>query len=123
MEKLPATAVDGHRAETAARIYLENSGLKTLNRNYRGRFGEIDLIMQDGAMIAFVEVRFRSNNYKLDAAETIDMRKCDRIIKTAMQYMQSLKNPDAHYYRFDVITITGPLEKPTINWIRNAFQA
>jgi len=123
MAKPPATAVDGHRAETAARKHLEKSGLKTLDRNYRGRFGEIDLIMQDGSVIAFVEVRFRSNNHKLDAAETIDMRKCSRIIKTAMQYMQTLKDPDSHYYRFDVITITGPFEKPTINWIRNAFQA
>ena len=123
MAKPPATAVNGHRAETAARKHLEKTGLKTLEQNYRGRFGEIDLIMRDGPVVAFVEVRFRSNNHILDAAETIDMRKCDRIIKTAMQYMQTLKKPDSHCYRFDVITLTGSLENPTINWIRNAFQA
>ncbi len=117
------TLAEGQRAERAARSHLERSGLRTLCRNFRGRFGEIDLIMQDGPVIAFVEVRYRSSAGKLDPAETIDRRKCERIVKTAMQYMQTLKNPDQHHYRFDVITLTGSADAPSIDWIRDAFQA
>jgi len=113
----------GDRAETIARQHLETSGLITLTRKYRGRFGEIDLIMRDGGVIAFVEVRYRGNNRILSAAETIDARKCQRITKTALQYLQSLNNPDKYGYRFDVVAVTGNLDKPTIDWIRDAFQA
>ncbi len=118
-----ATTTTGDRAETIACQHLEVSGLITLTRKYRGRFGEIDLIMRDGGIIAFVEVRYRRNNRILNAAETIDARKCQRITKTALQYLQSLKNPDNYCYRFDVVTVTGNLDKPTIDWIRDAFQA
>ena len=118
-----ARQADGNRAEDLACQHLQQTGLKLLDRNYRGRFGEIDLIMQEGSVIAFVEVRYRSNNRKLDASETIDARKCGRIIKTALQYMQSMNKPDSWQYRFDVVTVTGTLEKPDIDWIRDAFQA
>ena len=100
MSQKPARQVNGCRAEDLACNHLQHTGLKLLNRNYRGRFGEIDLIMQDGSVIAFVEVRFRSDNRKLSAAETVDARKCERIIKTAMQYIQSMKKPDDFQYRF-----------------------
>ena len=113
----------GHNAETAACEYLEKSGLKTIARNFRGRYGEIDLVMQDRLLIVFVEVRYRSNNSRLDAVETIDTNKCNRIIKTAMQFMQTLRDPDSHGYRFDVVTVCGSLDNPVFDWIQDAFQA
>lgn len=51
----------GQDAERLAAIYLQRQGLKLLETNYRCRFGEIDLIMQDGKEIVFVEVRLRSH--------------------------------------------------------------
>ncbi|MGH8161813.1 MAG: YraN family protein, partial [Gammaproteobacteria bacterium] len=49
----------GERAETLAAARLQACGLKLLARNQRSRFGEIDLVMEDGATLVFVEVRYR----------------------------------------------------------------
>lgn len=113
----------GHRAESLVCAHLEACGLKPLTRNFRGRFGEIDLIMRDKSVIAFIEVRYRKNNRVLHASETVDPAKCERIVKTALQYMQTLSDPDKYSFRFDVVAVTGDLNDPTIDWIPDAFQA
>jgi len=51
----------GAQAEQLAAQYLQQQGLKLIAQNYRGRFGEIDLIMHDGATLVFVEVKFRTH--------------------------------------------------------------
>ncbi|MCG8324331.1 MAG: YraN family protein [Thiotrichales bacterium] len=115
--------VSGRKAEDIACKHLENSGMQLLSRNFHGRFGEIDLVMRKDPIVVFVEVRYRNNNRVLETSETIDTRKCTRIIKTAQQFMQSMKDPDQFQFRFDVVTITGTLDDPAINWIQDAFQA
>ena len=47
----------GYKAEEKALFFLEERGLKVVERNFRCRFGEIDLIMQDNDVLVFVEVR------------------------------------------------------------------
>lgn len=123
MKENSSGKANGHHAETKACQHLESSGLTLLKRNFHGRFGEIDLIMRDKDIIVFIEVRFRSNDKFMDVIETIDQKKCDRIIKTAMQYMQTIKNPDNFNYRFDVVAITDTGYKTGFEWIKNAFQA
>lgn len=115
--------VRGKRAELAALNFLEKNRLKLLEQNYRGPGGEIDLIMLDGNIIVFIEVRYRAKNSYAFAIESIDHRKCGRIIKTGRKYLQENRWTSGNLCRFDVITVSGNLDQPEIGWIKNAFQA
>lgn len=107
----------GEQTELLAVQYLLRHGLKLVAKNYRSRFGEIDLIMQDGATLVFVEVRLRTGSSFGGAAVSIDAGKQRRIISTAEQYLASL----AHIppCRFDAMLLDGK----QIQWIKNAFEA
>jgi putative endonuclease len=111
---------EGALAEEWAAHYLERHGLKLIERNYRGRFGEIDLIMQDGITLVFVEVRLRKNTDFGGAAASIDTRKQRRIIRTSQQYLSNLVHTPA--CRFDVVLI-GDTQGMNAQWLRNAFDA
>ncbi len=113
----------GRWAEQTALEYLLNNKLKLLDRNFRSPFGEIDLIMQDKDIILFIEVRYRSNNYFHTALESINKKKCERIILTSQKYLTDNRSASRLDCRFDVITLSGQQECPMIKWIKNAFQA
>ncbi|EGV32074.1 UPF0102 protein yraN [Thiorhodococcus drewsii AZ1] len=106
----------GAEAERLAESFLNEQGLKTLARNHRCRYGEIDLVMRDGAVLVFVEVRFRRSNQFGTPAETVDRRKQKRLITTARHYLNT--NPSTLPCRFDVIAIDG---QNRIQWIQHAF--
>jgi len=107
----------GAQAEQQAALYLQQQGLKLVARNYRGRFGEIDLILQDGATLVFVEVRLRRNDDFGGAAASIDTRKQQRIARTAQQYLAGLAHIPA--CRFDVVL----MDNHGMQWLKNAFDA
>jgi putative endonuclease len=107
----------GAQAEQRAAHYLQQQGLKLIAQNYRGRFGEIDLILQDGAALVFVEVRLRRNDDFGGAAASIDTRKQQRIIRTAQQYLADLAHIPA--CRFDVVLMNNH----GMQWLKNAFDA
>ncbi|MDP4027545.1 MAG: YraN family protein [Gallionella sp.] len=107
----------GAQAEQRAAHYLQQQGLKLIAQNYRGRFGEIDLILRDGAVLVFVEVRLRRNDDFGGAAASIDTRKQQRIIRTAQQYLASLAHIPA--CRFDVVLMNNC----DMQWLKNAFDA
>ncbi len=107
----------GEAMEQMARNYLESRGLKTLQRNYRCRVGEIDLIMQDQSCLSFIEVRYRRSGGFGQAAETVDRRKQLRLIRAAQHYLQ--RHPTGLDCRFDVLAITGK----QVQWLKNAFDA
>ena len=110
--------MNGRQAERLAESLLLRNHLILLERNYRSRFGEIDLIMQDGDTLVFVEVRQRSNPHFGGAAASIDGRKQRRLILTARRYLAKLKRmPQC---RFDVVLFG---DGPDPEWIRNAFDA
>ncbi|RKZ48886.1 MAG: YraN family protein [Gammaproteobacteria bacterium] len=113
----------GRWAEQTALEYLSARKLKLLSKNFRSAFGEIDLIMQDENIILFVEVRYRSSNHFHTALESINRKKCDRIIATSHQYLTENRGASQLDCRFDVVALSGPQETPTIEWIKNAFQA
>ena len=79
----------GRHAENLAFDYLSKFGLKPLVRNYRCPRGEIDIIMQHDKTIAFIEVRYRKNDHYISTIETIDKRKCKRIIETSQHFLQA----------------------------------
>ena len=108
----------GAQAEQWAAQHLLQHGMKLITQNYRGRFGEIDLIMQDGAALVFVEVRLRRNKNFGGAAASIDTRKQQRIIRTAQQYLSSLaRTPPC---RFDVV-LMDDTQGHNVQWLKNAF--
>jgi putative endonuclease len=113
----------GRWAEQIALDYLLSKRLKLLDKNFRSAFGEIDLIMQDKNIILFIEVRYRSSNHFHTALESIDRKKCERIIATSLQYLSENRSASQLDCRFDVVALTGPQETPMIEWIKNAFQA
>ena len=111
---------DGAQAERQAAHYLQQQGLKPVTQNFRSRFGEIDLIMQDGAMLVFIEVRLRRNAKFGGAAASIDARKQQRIIHTAQHYLASLTRiPPC---RFDVV-LMDDAQGCGLQWLKNAFEA
>ena len=107
----------GAQAEQQAAHYLRQQGLKPVAQNYRSRFGEIDLIMQDGATLVFVEVRLRRTANFGGAVASIDARKQRRLILTAQQYLAGL----AHIppCRFDAVL----MDDNDVQWLKNAFEA
>ena len=110
----------GALAEQWAANYLQKQGLKLIERNYRSRFGEIDLIMQDDATLVFVEVRLRRNNDFGGAAASIDIHKQRRIIRTSQQYLSGLAQTPA--CRFDAV-LFGGAQGHDAQWLKNAFDA
>ena len=97
------------------------AGLQLVERNYRSRYGEIDLIMRDGRTLVFVEVRYRSRSRFGGAEESVDRRKQTRLVLTAASYLREhhLNCPT----RFDVAALKPGSGGPELNWIKGAFQA
>jgi putative endonuclease len=121
--KKKLASVTGIWAEDMALAHLENKGLILIERNYRIPAGEIDLIMKDNELTVFIEVKYRKNNSFYDIRESIDKRKCDRIIKTGLYYQQSSGTGSDMMYRFDIVLVTGDPDRPGIQWIKDAFIA
>lgn len=110
----------GAQAEQQAARFLRQQGLQLLAQNYRCRMGEIDLIMQDGETLVFVEVRLRSNPAFGGAAASIVKAKQQRIIRTAQHYLASL--PHLPRCRFDAVLMEDA-EGKSVQWLKNAFAA
>lgn len=110
----------GAQAEQWAAQYLQAQGLKQIAQNYRGRYGEVDLIMQDGTSLVFIEVRMRRNQDFGGAAASIDTRKQQRIIRTAQQYLAGLSHMPP--CRFDVV-LMDDAQGHNVQWLKNAFDA
>ena len=122
------TKAVGDAAEALALAHLRAAGCKLLQTNYRtpGRGGgEIDLVMQDkDGTLVFVEVRHRTSASHGGAGASISPLKQRRIVFAARYYLTRLKSiPPC---RFDVVLVSGALTgdiKPSIEWLRSAFDA
>ena len=119
IQRVRSTAAQsaGDRGEERAAQFLERSGLRVIERNYRTRQGEIDLVAMDGAVLVFVEVRMRTESRFGGGAESVDGRKCARLVNAARHYLMRLGREPA--CRFDVVSLE--CDAPT--WIRGAFEA
>lgn len=107
----------GAEAENLAAAFLERAGLKLIERNYRCRFGEIDVIAHDGAVLVFVEVRMRSSARFGGAAGSITAAKQMKLLRTARFYLAGVTR--APECRFDALLIDG--RDNSIEWLKNAF--
>lgn len=112
----------GTRGEELAVRALKKNGYHILERNFRCRSGEIDIIAQDGKTLVFIEVKTRNSTEFGHPVEAVTSKKQYRISKTALHYLSrhDLFDRDA---RFDVISVlTSGDNKPVIDIIRNAFE-
>lgn len=121
----------GVAGEARALTYLQAQGLSLVARNFRSRFGEIDLIMVDGATLVFVEVRVRRHTKFGSAAESVTVAKQRRLICTAQSFLQQHPAWQKHNCRFDIVGLNAaqmaapdPGAKNTeqaAQWLRAAF--
>lgn len=112
----------GAAAERLAERHLVQAGLRVIARNWSCRMGEIDLIMQDGSTLAFVEVRRRRHGRHGTAAESVGPRKQARLVRAAQLYLQ--RTATAAPCRFDVVAVDEAADGSlTLEWIRAAFDA
>ena len=109
----------GDDAEIAAERYLQQRGLSLIERNFRTKMGEIDLIMYDNDTLVFVEVRYRKNAAFGGAAASVDRRKQRKLINTAHYYLMCHAKYATVACRFDVISLDA---NNHVEWIKNAFE-
>ena len=108
--------IEGAIGEQDAKEYLEDKGYKILERNFKDRFGEIDIIAKKKDCFVFVEVKARQTDKFGRPGEFVTIDKQTKIKKTALAWLQKKNLIDADI-RFDVIEILGD----QINLIENAF--
>jgi putative endonuclease len=99
-----AAAGAGRAGEAAAARHLEAIGHRVLERGYRTRDGEIDLVTRDGDTIVFVEVKTRSGTAHGRPAEAVDRRKQGRILRAARLWLHRHGATDSPC-RFDVVEV------------------
>ena len=110
----------GQRGEQRAAEFLERHGYVVLARNYRTRYGEIDLICAGAGCIAFVEVKTRSSTKFGAPREAVTLSKQHRMILAAQKWL--LEHPTALQPRFDVVEVLVSGDLCRINHIPNAFE-
>lgn len=111
----------GKKAEQFAANYLKQKGLKLIERNFRCRHGEIDLIMHEQQQLVFIEVRLRNHEKYVSGAESIDYYKQQRLIHTAQYYLK-IKQNSGQICRFDVLDLHQQSGIFKTRWIQNAFE-
>jgi len=110
----------GDDAEKLALCFLQARGFRLVIQNFSCKHGEIDLIVQQDKVLVFVEVRYRKSRTFGDGAESVDLRKQKKLIKTAEFFLQQNVIYRQCPCRFDIVSI-GPASSD-INWITNAIE-
>jgi putative endonuclease len=106
----------GARAESLCAELMRAAGLRVLERNWRCRLGEIDLIAEERGMLVFAEVRMRTGPGFGGAGESVTAAKRQRLIAAARLYLA--RRPEG-LCRFDVFLVDGA--SANVQWIRDTF--
>jgi len=112
--------ISGACGEELAAKRLKAEGYRIVDRNWRCRQGELDIVALDGKTLVFVEVKARGEGARTTPLEAVDRHKQRKLIKAAKQYI-SEKNLAYLGARFDVVTVTQGGASPTIEIISDAF--
>jgi len=113
----PGAHATGVAAEALAARFLERQGLAIVDRNYRCRAGEIDLVARDGPTLVFVEVRLRQSEAFGGARASVDAAKRRRILRAAKHYLAGRSDQPC---RCDVVLLDR-LDPARVEWLRDAF--
>lgn len=112
----------GNHYEALALNYLQQQGLKLVQKNFSSRFGEIDLILKDNQTLVFTEVKFRSRKQYGSALESITYNKQQKIILTAKFFLSQHPKWFNYHCRFDAIGIElDSHDQAQYHWIQAAF--
>jgi putative endonuclease len=109
--------------ESVAEAHLQQSGLRTLARNFTCRLGEIDLVMAERDCTVFVEVRFRRDAGHGDGTASVGASKRTKLLRAAQVWLLAHPQCATQPCRFDVVGCSGTPQAPQFDWIRNAFEA
>lgn len=112
----------GRDAEQRACRWLEAKGLSLVCANWRGRRGELDLVMRDGPVLAVVEVRARPGRPHEDALFSIGRPKVRRLGAALREYLCISGLGDSLPVRIDIVTLAGDPLRPSLRWWRDAVR-
>lgn len=112
----------GQRAEDVAAEFLRARGLVIIERNFRRRLGELDIVARDGDVLVIAEVRTRASDWFGGAAASVDGRKQQRLVRAAAQLIQQHRDFSHLRVRFDVISVSqkGVVGRE-VQWLQHAF--
>ncbi len=116
-------AAAGREAEDAVCAYLGGRGMRVVERNFRARGGEIDVIARDGDVLAFVEVRFREQDGHGLPEESVGPAKRRKIVTAARAYLATVSPDSWREARFDVAAVDGSGAAQAIRYYPAAFDA
>lgn len=115
------TYIFGKESEDLAVDFLTDNKVKIIDRNYRTRFGELDIIAKDGKEIIFLEVKAKSTSRFGKPYEMVTERKKKKLISTAKIYLlENRFDINKTDWRIDIISIE--YESGKIDWIKNAVE-
>ena len=114
------TRIIGKEGENRAVSYLEEKGFSIIERNWRTKRGEIDIIALKNDILVFVEVKTLPNGTMDMIQRELNYQKRQRIIKTSKRFLLKHREYNNSYVRFDVIVIDMPGLEPVYH-IENAF--
>lgn len=116
--KPPDDLSPGRHGENLACRFLKSNGYKIIEKNFRTRFGEIDIVAEDNGVVCFVEVKARTDTSYGLPEEYVDRRKQVKIVKTSQAYIKR-KNLKSRDMRFDIVSVS--LASRSCRIIKNAF--
>ena len=111
----------GRKGEDLACVFFKKKGYHIIARNFRSRFGEIDLILKKDRAFRFVEVKYRRTEEYGLPQESVQQKKQDRIRKTAVLWLKLRQLSMEAEIHFDVLAITKQSGKISYNYIEDAF--
>lgn len=114
------TIESGAIAEAVTAQHLQQAGIRIIERNYRCKLGEIDIIGFDREVLVFIEVRQRRRGDYGNGLDSVTRSKQQKVIRAARLYLLERKFFDNHPCRFDIVSVNSADE---LDWIKDAFQA
>ena len=111
----------GNDGESCAAAFLQNRRHTILARNWRGRYGEIDIVSLEGQTLVFSEVKTRTNQKFGPPQQAVTPAKQKRLCKAALEYICAHACADRNV-RFDVLALTKIVDGYQVEWFANAFE-
>jgi putative endonuclease len=111
----------GKKAENLAQAFLGEQGLDVVAKNVRTEGGELDLVVMDGGVLVFVEVKGRTRREFGLPEEYVDRRKRQRLASAAEAYLNRLPGSRPSC-RFDVVAVDFSQGDPVLRHIKDAFR-
>ncbi len=111
----------GDEKEVFVCEWLEKQGYRIVERNFRCRSGEIDIVAREGGYLVFIEVKYRRGAACGDPSEAVDHRKQQTISRVALFYLLRHGYAENTPVRFDVVSVSGGSDME-VHLCRNAFE-